>query len=178
MRRVVDTRRELVGEEPAAGVEELDSEHADVVEGVHERGADRLRLRLRSADGWRPGDAQDPVVVEVLPDGPEPRVAIAAANPDDRKLALEGDELLGDLALLDRAFDVDATLTFAVVAEPPRLDERGKPRLCECPEARGRDAERAEELLLVRRSWPCSSARGPGRAPTRDAASTGTFSNS
>ena len=44
--RVVDARRDLVREQLAVDVEQLDGEHADVVELVEERARDARRRRL------------------------------------------------------------------------------------------------------------------------------------
>jgi hypothetical protein len=116
--------------------------------------------------------------VHVLADRPEARVAVACTYADDRELPLEGDELLGQLVVGERFVPIDPPLALAVVAQAARLDECRQPRLVEAAEPRRRDPERPEELLSRRRSWPSSRARGPGTAPMRAAASTGTFSNS
>ncbi len=51
--RVVHARGELVREQPAVDLEELDREHADVVELVEQAPGDLLRLRLRRTGGRR-----------------------------------------------------------------------------------------------------------------------------
>ena len=75
---VVHPRRDLVREQRAVDVEQLDTADADVVERVEQRADARFRLRLQRvvvpARGC-PGDAQDAVAVLVLDDGPAARLA-------------------------------------------------------------------------------------------------------
>ena len=75
---VVHPRRDLVREQRALDVEELDTTDADVVERVEQREDARFRLRLQRtvvpASGC-PGDAQDAITVLVLDDGPAARLA-------------------------------------------------------------------------------------------------------
>ena len=59
-----------------------------------------------------------------------------------------GDDLLGDLVRAEQLDAFDDALALAVVAEPARLHERGHAGLVERAEARRRDPERPEELLL------------------------------
>ena len=105
-------------------LEELDCEHADVVQGIHQDCADPLRLGLWRTDGRRPRDAQDSVPVHVLADRPEARLAVLRPPADDRELAVEVDELLGDLAVGERLVELDAALALAVVPEAAGLHER------------------------------------------------------
>ncbi len=97
MRGVVDTRRELVRQQAPADLEQLDGEHADVAELVHQQRADALGLGLGRIDRRRPRHAQDPVTVHVLADRPEARLAVPRPNADDRELPIVGDELLCQL---------------------------------------------------------------------------------
>ena len=176
--RVVDARRELVGQQAPPDVEQLDREDADVAELVEQQRADPLGLCLGRPGGRRPRDAQDPVAVDVLCDRPESRLAVSCPHADDRELAVEGDELLGQLVVPDRPVPLEQTLALPVVAEPARLDERREPRVVERAESCSRDPERAEELLLAQPVLPQLERAGRGTAPMRAAASTGTFSNS
>ncbi len=129
--RVVDARRELVGEQPPLDLEELDGEDADVVERVEKGGADLLCFALRRIARRGARDAQDALAVQVLADGPEARVAFPRAHADDRQLPVERDELLRELVVADRRGRIESTLSLAVVAEPSRLDERRHARLFE-----------------------------------------------
>ena len=96
--RVVDARRHLVGEQLALVLEQLDREHADVVERLERLcgDGDRLRRRaLRAASGAGAIDsAQDAVAVHVFDERPVRGLAGAAARGEDRQLALERDERL------------------------------------------------------------------------------------
>src|SRR6188472_1903575 len=159
---VVDAWGELVREQPAAHVEELDREYADVVERVDERRADRLGLGLRRVHGRRARHPQDPVSVDVLGDGPEARLPVPAADADDRELAVERDQRLGQLVVADRLRGIDPPLPLAVVAESPCLDERRQPRLLERAEAHRVDVERAKQLLLAEAVLPLLERRGSG----------------
>ena len=117
--------------------------------------------------------------MHVLGERPEASLAVPAADGDDRELAVEGDDLLGQLVGRRAPRRADPALPLAVVAEPARLDERRQPRLGERAEARRRDPEAPEELLLDEPVLPSSSAqRRRQGADAHAAASTGTFSNS
>ena len=99
--------------------------------------------------------------MHVLAHRPETGLAVPAADADDRELAVEGDELLGELVHADRLRLHDTPLALAVVAEPPLLDECRQPRLLERAEPRGRDPQRAEELLLVQPVLAALERRDP-----------------
>ena len=146
--RVVDARCKLVREQPAVDLEQLEGEHPDVVELLEEPADELLGLRLRCGDGRRPRAAQDAVAVHVLGEGPEAGLAVSAADGDDRQLAVEGHDLLGQLVLAELLVERHPTLTLPVVAEPPRLDERRQPRVGERAEPGRRDPEAREQLLL------------------------------
>ncbi len=122
--RVVDARRELVGEQSPVDLEELDGEDAHVVERVEQGGADLLRFALRRISGRGARDAQDALAMQVLADRPEARVAVPRAHADDRQLPVERDELLRELVVADRRGRIESTLSLPVVPEPSRLDDR------------------------------------------------------
>jgi hypothetical protein len=107
--------------------------------------------------------------MDVLADRPEPCLSLAPPDADDRELAVEPQELLGKLAVAERFVRLDNPLALAVVPQAPRLDERGEPRVVERPEARRRDAERAEQLLLAQPVLAPleGGGAGDGRDPRR-----------
>ena len=174
---VVHARRDLVRQQLPADVEQLEREHADVLELVEDlrriRLGDGLR-RVRSGCTRRP---QDPVLVHVLDEWVETRLAEVAADGDQRQLAVERDALLQDQGRIGIGPLLDEPLAAAVVAEPPRLQDR-REGLHLVVEPDGRDAEPAEELFLgepVLRHLERLRRRDRARPPCR---LDGTFSNS
>ena len=67
-----------------------------------QRRADRLGLGLRRVRGRRARHPQDAVAVDVLGERLEARLAVPAADADDRELAVERHQLLGQLVVADR----------------------------------------------------------------------------
>ena len=84
----------------------------------------------------------------VLGERPERGLAVASAHGDDRELAVEADDLLGELVARDRRRLLDDALPLAVVAETARLHEGREPDVLDRAEAGSRDPEPPEELLL------------------------------
>ena len=99
--RVVDARRELVREQPPLDLEQLDGQHADVAERVEELRRDLLGLTLRRAGRGSARDRQDPASVLVLGERVEGGLAVAAARRDDRQLAIERNDLLRELVVVE-----------------------------------------------------------------------------
>ena len=91
---VVHTRSELVREQPAADVEELEREDADVAELVEQSRRVVLGLGLRRVGRRRARAPQDPVLVHVLDERVERGLARAAADREQRQLAVEVDTFL------------------------------------------------------------------------------------
>ena len=91
---VVHARRHFVGDELAALHEELDGEHADVLEVLEQlaRGALRLARERRVAVG-RAREAQDAVAMHVEVEWIEGDLAIGAAHRDDRDFGVERHEV-------------------------------------------------------------------------------------
>ena len=147
---VVDARRELVREQPAVDLEQLEREHADVVELVEQPSprAPRPRPAARSTAGARetrriPSRWTFSASGQKRVSPSRPRTATIESSRSN------GDELLREL-VARRSPPRASTppLALAVVAEPPRLDDRRQPRLGERAEPRRRDPEPPEELLL------------------------------
>src|SRR6266540_5258664 len=124
---VVDTRRQLVDEELAADVEQLDGEDAGVRELVEELACDLLPGVLESCGHVGRGPeapAEDAVGVMVLDEGPARRGAVATAHGEDRELPVERDVRLENqrvgTKLRERSLDVallaEDDLALAVVA--------------------------------------------------------------
>src|SRR6478736_1466455 len=145
---VVHARRVLVRKQRAVDLEELEREHADVVELLEQPAGKLLGLCLRCGDRRRARDAQDAVAVLVLGERPEAGLTVPAAHRDDRELPVEGDDFLCQLVLAELLVERDAALPLAVIAEPPRLDDRRQPRLGQRAEPGRRNAEALEQLLL------------------------------
>ena len=167
---VVHAGRDLVREQVAADVEQLDREHPDVVELGEESGRDGRAARLqRVVEAGRRcvAHAEDAVGVLVLDERPARDGAVGAAHREHGELAVEGEELLEDARHradgVPRALDVGRVaqhpLALAVVPAAPGLEHRGQP--ADGVERRGElvgrvdrrergsgDPERAERLLL------------------------------
>jgi hypothetical protein len=145
---VVHARSHLVGEQPAVRrLEELEREHAGVPELVEQPPGVDAGLGLRVATrGGRAGQPEDAVAVRVLRERIEGGLPRGAANGEDRELAAEVDQLLGDVVLAQLVQARDQTLAFAVVAEPAGLGERRQRRRLEVWR---RDVQPAEEPLLL-----------------------------
>ena len=103
----------------------------------------------------------------VLGERPEAGLAVAAAHGDDRELAVEGDDLLGQLVLAELLVERDAALPLAVVAEPPRLDDAGSPDSASEPNRAVGMPRRWNSCFSTRRSCPSSSASGGGSGGER-----------
>src|SRR6187455_2425350 len=114
---VVHARRELVREEVAPGLEELDGQHADVAELVEQPRRYLLGLALWGIRRRRARHGQDPAAMLVLRHRIERGLAGASAHRDDRQLALEGDDPLRQFVLVERPVRLDDALSLAVVAE-------------------------------------------------------------
>jgi hypothetical protein len=87
--------------------------------------------------------------VEILCERIEAGFAVTRPDADDRELPVEQDELLREFVVPQGLVAIHEPLSLPVVAQAPRLDERREPRVAEAAEPRGRDPQRAEELLLV-----------------------------
>ncbi len=113
--------------------------------------------------------------MHVLGQRPEACLPVSRPDRDQRELAIERDELLRHLVLTDRLVGLDPPLALPVVPEPTGLHECGQPRPIEGAEARGRDPEPLEDLLLDEAVLPqleCQDRRqgrdgACGRRPTR-----------
>ena len=181
---VVHARRDLVGEELAADVEELDATHADVVE--RRRAAARMHASARrlqrvvETGRGRARQAQD----AVRGDGSRPRANTerrrAVRAPRDRQLTVERHEAFEDAAAPRRARSHapstsaawrSTRLTLAVVAAAPRLQHRGQTRPRRPRRAGPRSASnRAERRGRDSRARAASPSRRPGPATTSRAA--------
>ncbi len=95
--RVVDARGELVRQQAAADVEELEREDADVAELVEQLRRVLLRVGLRRSGRGRARRPQDPALVHVLDERIEARVPADAADGEQRQLAVERDAFLEDM---------------------------------------------------------------------------------
>ncbi len=169
--RVVHPGRDLVGEQRALDVEELDRQHADVVEIVEQARRELLAARLeRIVDGGgrRTAHPQDPVLVVVLDEGPAAHRAVDPAHRQHRQFAVEGHQRLQDerhipaSQLLPTPVEIirnrKTDLALAVVPPAPSLEHRrqahlfdGRVQGSEIVHRRvgGRaDAEATEGLLL------------------------------
>ena len=205
--RVVDARRDLVGQQAVADREQLERQHADVVQPLEQqprrsRLGQLLRARVvRSAPGPASGGG--------CPRGGGSRRAgssrvrrRAAAHRDHRQLAVERHQRSRDqrhAAAARRPGGVDVRalasdeLPLAVVAAAPRLERRRAAELAQRVEVGqrvdGREARRSG--CPARRNSVFSCERGPGRRASavgggmhRDcrrepaADDAGTFSNS
>ena len=163
---VVDARGHLVGDQLAARLEELDRQHADVVQSLHHAGGSLAGLRLRApASRPAPGRAtarRMPLAVVVLDQRVERRRPVPAAHGDLRHLALEGDEPSSISGTPPSACQAAATsagvrsdeLPLAVVAEPARLEHGGQAERRHAP--RSRSAQRVD-----------GGERGGRRCPAR-----------
>ena len=169
---VVDAGCDLVGEQLAAHVEQLDREHPDVVEVVEQSGRQRLGPRRQrdvtaGSGGGRPAHAEDAALVVVLDQRPAGHRAVDAAHREHRQLAVERHPRLEDerdtAQLVPRPVEVlrsgEDGLALAVVTAAPGLEHRrqasdGFDRAVEIRSdvdrgERGRgDAETTERLLL------------------------------
>ena len=146
--RVVDARGELVREQLAADVEQLDREHADVVEVVEQLRREALGSLLQRIPCRSPRDGEDSLAVLVLGERIERRRAVAPTHRDDRKLAVERDDRLGQLVDAEGLRRLDDTLALAVVSEPARLHERRETDLLHRAERSRCDPQPPEQLLL------------------------------
>src|SRR6188768_1170224 len=104
---VVHARRELVREEVAPGLEELDEQPRRYLLGLALWGIRRRRAR----------HGQDPAAMLVLRHRVERGLTGASAHRDDRQLALERDDPLRQFVLVERPVRLDDALSLAVVAE-------------------------------------------------------------
>ena len=178
-RRVVDTRRELVREQPPADLEELDREHADVSSASMSAAQIASASRCGASRSWRAGDAEDPVAVDVLADRPErvspsrPRTPTIESSRSKRtsssassSVAERPGDRRRDAAPSRRSRDGGSS----------RAPEDPSPRACRS----GRSGSRASGRAPSRAGDPAPARvrATAGTAPTRAAASTGTFSNS
>ena len=96
---VVDPRRELVAQQSLPHLEQLDREDAHVTEPFHhgERVPfGHLPELVGDGRGGRRRDAEDPVAMDVLDERVEARLAVAAADAEDRELPIERHERLQD----------------------------------------------------------------------------------
>ncbi len=160
---VVDARRVLVREQPAADLEQLEREHADVVELVEQPRRELLRLGLRRAAAGARETRRIPSRCTFSASGQNRVSPFAAAHGDDRELAVEVDDLLRELVVAEpRLGRLEAPLALAVVPEPPRLDERGQPGVASEPNRAVGIPRRRKSSFSTSRSWPSSSARGGG----------------
>ena len=168
--RVVRTRRDLVDEQPAVGrQEELDAQHADVDELLHDGVRDLAPLRrqcVRVDTRRRHRDVEDVVAMHVLDRTVVRERAVEPARGDHRHFVRELDDAFDDDFLVadqapERArassIDVQPMLAFAVVAKGGGLDD-------------GRDADPAEGNARARRAsgrrrtaWP--ETRDPRETP-------------
>ena len=132
---VVHARRHLVGDELAALHEELDGEHADVVEVLEQLARRALRLaRERGVAVGRAREAQDAVAMHVEVERIEGQLAIDAAHADDRHFGVERHEVFVEQRRLAErvpgAIDVRGLaqheLALAVVAQAARLEHAGQ----------------------------------------------------
>ena len=85
--------------------------------------------------------------MDVLDERVEARVAVGAANGEQRQLAVERDALLQDVTGVWSLPRLHQALALAVVAEPARLQDR-RELVDLVVQLRRRDPEPAEELLL------------------------------
>ena len=145
---VVDPRGKLVREQLAADVEQLDREHADVVEVVEQLRRDPLGSRLRRIPCRSPRDGEDSAAVLVLGERVERGRAVAPTRRDDRQLAVERDDRFRQLVDAERLRRLDDTLALAVVSEPARLHERRDTDLVHRAERSRCDPQPPEQLLL------------------------------
>ena len=74
--------------------------------------------------------------------------AVAPTHRDDRQLAVERDDRLGQLVGAERLRRLDDALALAVVAEPARLHERGETDVLDRAERSRCDPQPPEQLLL------------------------------
>ena len=162
---VVHPGRELVREQPPADLEELDGEDADVVE--RRRGAWRRSPPPPPAAGPGAG-ARDtrrmPLTMDVFAHRPEACLAVAAADADDRQLAVERDELLGKLAI--RARGSDSSRPGAAPCRRSRGDGSSRapaaPVASSAPKRAVGMPSEPEQLLLVQPVLPALERRDPG----------------
>ena len=132
---VVHARRHFVGDQLAALHEELDGQHADVLEMFEQLARRALRLaRERGVAVGRAREAQDAVAMHVEIEWIEGDVAIGAAHRDDRHLGVEGHEVFVEQRRLAErlpgAIEIRGLaqheLALAVVAHAPRLEHAGQ----------------------------------------------------
>ena len=176
---VVHARRELVGEQPAADVEELEREHADVAELVEEPRRVLLGLRLRRV---RP-----PARATCAGSRPRGRSRRAGRSASRRRgrgrrgATARGRRRPAPRASVVRGQSPDVSRPAAVPCRRSRggasSGAPGSPVTSSSERAVGMPSRR-KSCFSSSRSWAASSAAAPGAAPTRRAASTGTFSNS
>src|SRR5579872_109184 len=169
--RVVDARRNLIHEQLAGALEQLDREHADVFELL----GDLARVTLRGllerggrARRRRDGPAENAAQVQILGQRIERHLAAPSAGRDKRYFPLEIDESFQDKCVRGRGkvpgdrfallLGPHYPLVLAIVPEPARLhngrqtDEASKApkiaRRIERDELRGRNAERSNQRLF------------------------------
>ena len=169
---VVDAGCELVGEHPAADVEELEGEHADVAQ----------RRRAAPATGSPSAAAPRSVGAASCDRIPSRRTfsptgqnRVSPSPPphrDDRELTVEGDELLRELSLrAERTSCRRPPLALAVVAETTGLARRRRsPGYHQEPKPGGRNAETTEGAPSPPDDpAPTRAHAGPVRAHPRSA---------
>ena len=195
---VVHARRDLVREQLAADLEQLDREHADVVEVVEERRGDR-----RGLAGERVGDAgrRRPARRAGCRRGARSRRA-ASSRSSRRARAPRASTARGRTGRSPRGSArrprrapptprrasarrvAQHDLALAVVAAPPRLqdrrDARSRSTAAGSPARSSTAANSATAMPSARnvsfsasRSWATSSAIGPGRTGSRASSSRG-----
>src|SRR6185295_7433521 len=137
--RVVHARRNLVDHEiglVTATLEHLNGKHADMAECPGDLAGDGPRREGRALRDARrdTADGEDPVLVHVFHRIIEFDGAILATHRDDRNFAPEpyqsfehgGDTADRSPSALNLALVADQHLSLAVIAEPPRLEQRRK----------------------------------------------------
>ena len=125
--------------------------------------------RLRRVDRRRPRRAQDPVLVDVLDERPEPRLAVAAAHGEQRELAVERDTFLEDVSGDSPRTGLHQTLALSVVAENPWFQE-GWEGLDLVVDPRGGNPELSEQPLFhkpVLRDFERAGRRDRAHPPRR-----------
>src|SRR5690606_28516488 len=169
-------RRHLVGQQLPVAAEQLQCEHAHVVQRLGQATgmADRTRLQLGVQARGREAGGEDAVDVPVAGRGPGAEIAVTAAHGHHRQLEVEGDEALQDQPgavdlgaegvprRLDRActhLRAKAELALAVVAQPAGLEDRRQADFVRRPrqrvpavdvgERRHRNPQFAEQALLA-----------------------------
>ena len=168
---VVDARRDLVRQQLPADLEELEREHADVARARRAAASHTTRRRpaARSRRG-APRVAQDPVAVHVLDERPEACLAVgrrgrrsATARGRTRRVSSRIKAGSGP------GRSSTSALALAVVAEPPRLQDRRAGLRPRRRSGRSGSPSRRKSCFSTSRSCATSSACADGiaRAPPR-----------